>query len=189
MNYMTTKTHDLVLEFHKTYDCVVRTSPQIDVPEKELRVELIREEFEELKQALKDNDLVEIADALGDLEYVIEGAAITFGLELNNISPEPGHASVELIEEGLELLKVAVSNNNSSEVLVALIWLQTTVRNLAEFLEIPLDDIIQVIHDSNMSKLGEDGQPIYRESDRKVLKGPNFFTPTEKIKEILLPNV
>ena len=65
-------------------------------------------------------DLIETADALGDLKYVVEGAALVFG--------------------------------------------------------IPLEPVFMEIHRSNMSKLGTDGKPIYRE-DGKVLKGPNYTPP------------
>lgn len=112
---------ELVTEFHQTYDCAIRNTPTLDVPEKALRLELIREEFEEFREALENNDIIEVADALADLTYVIYGAALTFG--------------------------------------------------------IPLDEVLAEVHASNMSKLGADGKPIYRESDRKVLKGENFFTP------------
>ena len=85
-----------------------------------LRIELIEEELEELKTAIMQKDMVEIADALTDLLYVVYGAGHTFGIDLDKTFDE--------------------------------------------------------VHSSNMSKLGDDGKPIYRE-DGKVLKGPNFFEP------------
>jgi predicted HAD superfamily Cof-like phosphohydrolase len=118
-----------VREFHKTYSQPIRTVPTLNVPERKLRFDLIIEEVGELQDALEADDLVEVADALGDIAYVVYGAALTFG--------------------------------------------------------IPLDEIIDEIHRSNMSKLGADGRPIYRESDRKVLKGPDYFTPTPGIERIL----
>lgn len=113
-----------VQEFHETYNQPVRTTPSLDVPERKLRFDLIEEEFNELREALEADDIVEVADALGDIAYVVYGAAKTFG--------------------------------------------------------IPLDEVVDEIHRSNMSKLGEDGKPIYRESDRKVLKGENYFPPNIK---------
>jgi|SRR6056300_659945 len=85
-----------------------------------LRVDLISEEFKELVDAIATKDLVEVADALTDLLYVVYGAGHSFGLDLDSCFDE--------------------------------------------------------VHASNMSKLGEDGRPIYRE-DGKVLKGPNYFPP------------
>jgi len=85
-----------------------------------LRVELIQEELEELQNGLDSRDIVEVADALTDLLYVVYGAGHAFGIDL--------------------------------------------------------DECFAEVHESNMSKLGENGRPIYRE-DGKVLKGPNYFPP------------
>ena len=112
---------ELVEDFLVAFGQEVRDIPTLaDVDTEALRVELIAEEFDELKEALADADLVEVADALTDLLYVIYGMGHTYGIDLDSC-----------------------------------------------FLE---------VHESNMSKLGEDGQPIYRE-DKKVLKGPNYFPP------------
>jgi len=109
-----------VTEFHQVYGLPVRDVPDTRVPEKQLRIDLIAEEFEELQEALAADDVVETADALADLLYVVMGAALTFG--------------------------------------------------------VPIDEVVDEVHRSNLSKLGEDGQPIRRE-DGKILKGPDFFTP------------
>ena len=87
----------------------------------ELRYELIREELEELKQAIKDKDIKEVADALTDILYVTYGAGHAFGIDL--------------------------------------------------------DKCFNEVQQSNMSKLGSDGKPIYNESG-KVMKGPNYFKPS-----------
>lgn len=70
-----------VSEFHKTFQHPILDSPQIP-PEKrcKLRVNLIAEELEELQEAIKDKDIVEIADALCDIQYVLSGAILEFGL-------------------------------------------------------------------------------------------------------------
>ena len=112
-----------VAEFHRTFNAPILETPQIPSKERcELRVSLLQEELNELKKAINDNDLVEIADALCDLQYVLSGAVLEFGL---------GEKFVTLFNE---------------------------------------------VQRSNMSKLGEDGKPIYRE-DGKVMKGPNYFKP------------
>ena len=70
-----------VAEFHRTFKHPVLEKPTI--PSKRrcaLRVALIREELEELEAAIKDNDIVEIADALCDIQYVLSGAVLEFGL-------------------------------------------------------------------------------------------------------------
>ena len=91
-----------------------------DFNTRDLRLELISEEFSELCQAMEDRDMVQIADALTDLLYVVYGAGHSFGLDL--------------------------------------------------------DECFEEVHRSNMSKLGKNGRPLYRE-DGKVLKGPGFFEP------------
>ena len=93
-----------------------------------LRFNLMKEENEEYIEAANNNDLVEVADALGDMLYILCGTIIEHGLQDK------------------------------------------------------IDDVFNEIQRSNMSKLGEDGKPIYRE-DGKVLKGPNYFKPN--ISEIL----
>ncbi|MHB0754641.1 pyrophosphohydrolase domain-containing protein [Polaribacter sp. M15] len=116
--------------FHTAFQLNIQDTPTVHISEdrKQLRFELMKEENEEYLEAAKNNDLVEVADALGDMLYILCGTIIEHGMQ-------------DKIEE-----------------------------------------VFQEIQRSNMSKLGEDGKPIYRE-DGKVLKGPNYFKPN--IKEIL----
>lgn len=70
-----------VAEFHSTFKHPILPVPTIPSPERcKLRVELLAEELKELQQAIDDNDMVEIADALCDLQYVLSGAVLEFGL-------------------------------------------------------------------------------------------------------------
>ena len=70
-----------VAEFHKTFQHPIVDQPAIPDPKRcDLRVALIAEELKELEQAIKDNDLVEVADALCDIQYVLSGAILEFGL-------------------------------------------------------------------------------------------------------------
>ena len=85
-----------------------------------LRLDLIEEELGELKDAMKNNDLLEVADALTDILYVTYGAGHAFGINL--------------------------------------------------------DKCFEEVQNSNMSKLGSDGKPIYNDKG-KVMKGPNYFKP------------
>lgn len=110
-----------VIQFMNTYNQEVKRKAEFpDATTTHLRVDLIEEELDELKEAIANDDLVEVADALTDLLYVVYGAGAAFGINL--------------------------------------------------------DACFHEIHSSNMSKLGEDGKPIYRE-DGKVMKGPNFREP------------
>lgn len=115
---------DAVTLFHKSFKLNAQSSPTVDIPEerKKLRFELMKEENEEYFEAAMNNDTVEVADALGDMMYILCGTIIEHGMQ-------------GIIEE-----------------------------------------VFDEIQRSNMSKLGADGQPIYRE-DGKVLKGPNYFKP------------
>ena len=119
-----------VHEFHSAFGLGIENSPtaKLDIKKNLLRYELMREENEEYLEAANNNDLVEVADALGDMLYILCGTIIEHGMQ-------------DKIEE-----------------------------------------VFNEIQRSNMSKLGADGKPIYRE-DGKVLKGPNYFKPN--IKEIL----
>ena len=121
---------DAVKIFHETYNLSYKESPIADIGNEKinLRFKLMSEENEEYLEAAKNNDLVEVADALGDMLYILCGTIIEHGMQ-------------DKIEE-----------------------------------------VFDEIQRSNLSKLGEDGKPIYRE-DGKVMKGPNYFKP--KISEIL----
>jgi len=85
-----------------------------------LRYDLIKEELEELKEAMDNRDIKEVADALTDILYVTYGAGHAFGIDLDKCFDE--------------------------------------------------------VQNSNMSKLGSDGKPIYNDMG-KVMKGPNYFKP------------
>jgi predicted HAD superfamily Cof-like phosphohydrolase len=121
---MAKTTLEQVQEFHETYGLPVEAAPKIDDEKTNaLRINLLAEELEELKEALAVGDVVEVLDALTDLQYVLDGAYLSFGL----------HG-----------VKTAAFDE---------------------------------VHRSNMSKLGEDGKPIRRPEDGKVMKGPNYFKP------------
>jgi predicted HAD superfamily Cof-like phosphohydrolase len=107
--------------FMKTFGQEVKTKPSFSSDKiNKLRIDLIKEELDELQEAMKNNDLLEVADALTDILYVTYGAGHAFGIDLDKCFDE--------------------------------------------------------VQNSNMSKLGENGEPIYNESG-KVMKGPNYFKP------------
>lgn len=115
---------DAVGLFHKTYGLRHESSPTIGISAEEmaLRHRLMAEENDEYLEAVRAGDMVEVADALGDMLYILCGTMVTHGMQ---------------------------------DVMA---------------------DVFRTIQDSNMSKLGPDGKPIYRE-DGKVMKGPNYFRP------------
>jgi predicted HAD superfamily Cof-like phosphohydrolase len=115
---------EAVKAFHDAFKIGHRETPKADlgIEKNMLRYKLMREENEEYLEAANDNDLVEVADALGDMLYILCGTIIEHGLQHK------------------------------------------------------IEEVFNEIQRSNMSKLGANGQPIYRE-DGKVLKGPNYFKP------------
>ena len=107
--------------FMKTFGQEVKTKPSFSSDKiNKLRIDLIKEELDELQEAMGNNDLLDVADALTDILYVTYGAGHAFGIDLDKCFDE--------------------------------------------------------VQNSNMSKLGENGKPIYNESG-KVMKGPNYFKP------------
>ena len=105
----------------KTFGQEVKTKPSFSTDKiNSLRYDLIEEELEELKIAMKNKDLLEVADALTDILYVTYGAGHAFGIDL--------------------------------------------------------DQCFDEVQNSNMSKLGENGRPIYNEAG-KIMKGPKYFKP------------
>jgi len=113
-----------VKEFHTAFKIGFSDTMKASLGENKnlLRFNLMKEENEEYLEAAHNDDIVEIADALGDMLYILCGTIIEHGLQHK------------------------------------------------------IEEVFNEIQRSNMSKLGEDGQPIYRE-DGKVMKGPNYFKP------------
>ena len=110
-----------VRQFMKTFGQEVKISPNLSTEKINLlRISLINEELEELKKAIDDKNILEVADALTDILYVTYGAGHAFGINL--------------------------------------------------------DKCFNEVQQSNMSKLGKDGKPIYNDSG-KVMKGPDYFKP------------
>ena len=107
--------------FMKTFGQEVKNKPSLSSDKiNQLRISLINEELEEFKEAIKNKDIKEVADALTDILYVTYGAGHAFGINLDKCFDE--------------------------------------------------------VQQSNMSKLGGDGKPIYNDAG-KVMKGPKYFKP------------
>lgn len=192
-----------VLEFHRTFGHPVGEGPTLLTEDRfNLRLSLIREELEETIEAYHENDLVKVSDGLADLSVVISGTMIEFGFFMDDgvepfSSQEASFVSPGLYDErAVEYLKIHTLNylgnlyssyfkQDKGGVFDSLHYMLGLVYVTANSLGIPLDEINEVVHKANMSKLGEDGKPIYRESDNKILKGPNFRPPEEDIEAIL----
>ena len=115
---------DAVELFHKAFGLGILKKPTADLgtSKNELRFNLMDEENKEYLEAANEGDMVEVADALGDMLYILCGTILEHGMQYK------------------------------------------------------IEEVFNEIQRSNMSKLGADGKPIYRE-DGKVLKGPNYFKP------------
>ncbi len=118
---------DAVALFHETFGTGVPRVMKADIGSRKnlLRYNLMAEENKEYLDAAESNDMVEVADALGDMLYILCGTILEHGMEYK------------------------------------------------------IEEVFNEIQRSNMSKLGADGKPIYRE-DGKILKGPNYFKPDIK---------
>ena len=95
----------------------------------------------------------------------------------------------EEYKEAMYALRVAHYHSNDElgalvDLAKELADLRYVVEGTAETFGIPLDEVYEIVHQSNMSKLGSDGKPIHRE-DGKVLKGPDYFPAEPKIRELL----
>ena len=115
---------DAVALFHKSFGLGMLEEPTANLGKSKnaLRFNLMDEENKEYLEAAECGDLIEVADALGDMLYILCGTILEHGMQHK------------------------------------------------------IEEVFNEIQRSNMSKLGEDGKPIYRE-DGKVLKGPNYFKP------------
>jgi predicted HAD superfamily Cof-like phosphohydrolase len=84
-----TEQQGMVEEFHRKFDILAQTRPGIPIGStKELRTRLIQEEFDELKEALDQEDLVAIAKEMADLLYVVYGTAVSYGIDMEPVFQE-----------------------------------------------------------------------------------------------------
>lgn len=111
--------------FHKSFGAGVAKELKANLGHQKnlLRFNLMDEENKEYLEAANNNDMVEVADALGDMLYILCGTILEHGMQYK------------------------------------------------------IEEVFDEIQRSNMSKLGTDGKPVYRE-DGKILKGPNYFKPS-----------
>ena len=91
---------ELVANFMKAFGQEVKKEPTLsDIPTRRLRIELIREELEELSEAVREEDIIETADALTDLLYVIYGAGHAFGIDLDECFAEVHSSNMSKLGE------------------------------------------------------------------------------------------
>lgn len=185
-----------VAEFHRIFRHPIASSPELpDQKYREMRIRILSEEFEEYEDAEYTDDLIEVADALADIWYIACGTAVAYGLAVweghVRISGIPslakyqhGQGNRDEMRHALHRYRFAEASNDLSRIAGALQQVIDCAHAVAESYCIPLHDVFAEVHRSNMSKLGEDGQPIYRE-DGKVIKGPNYTPPD--VRSVLFP--
>lgn len=136
-----------VAEFHKTFKHPILDKPQIPSKDRcELRVSLIQEELKELEEAIANHDLVEVADALCDIQYVLSGAILEFGM---------GDKFKALFDE--------VQRSNMSKTCATREEAEATQKHYQE-----KDGTESYIEESDGHFL------VYRKSDKKTLKSVNY---------------
>jgi predicted HAD superfamily Cof-like phosphohydrolase len=91
---------EMVREFHRAAGAYVSDEPTLDVPRevRDLRLRLISEELDELRSALESDDLAGSADAIADLLYVVYGAAVTFGIPIDEVFAEVHRANLAKLD-------------------------------------------------------------------------------------------
>lgn len=109
-----------VAEFHKTFEAPILETPQLPSEKRcKLRVDLMQEELDEIKDAIADNDIVEIADGLADLLYVLSGAVLEFGLGdkfvdiFNEVQRSNMSKACDNLEDANETVKFYKDNKNT----------------------------------------------------------------------------
>ena len=136
-----------VAEFHRTFRHPILDKPTIPSAQRcELRINLLQEELNELKQAIVDGDLTEVADALCDIQYVLSGAVLEFGM---------GEAFVDLFDE--------VQRSNMSKTCKSLQEAEATKLYYEEQRGMPA-----------YIKQQGDVWLVFRQSDNKTLKSVNY---------------
>lgn len=184
-----------VREFMAAFGQPLRDLPVTEwnqMPEqtRQLAVNLLSEEYLELYAAVEAADPVETADAIGDSLYVAMWALNAFGYTVlqvpqggNRLGKNPGDIGMPWgpgVEWFNYVFDPANPNNRSNpqdHLPLALGEYIASLAKLTGVFEYPIIGLFNEIHRSNMSKLGADGKPVYRESDRKVLKGPGYSKP------------
>lgn len=102
----------LVAQFHRAKGVKINFKPTIvDYDTAVLRLNLISEELGELQEAIMSRDLVAISDALADVEYVVKGTAVSYGIDLEPIFIEVHRSNMSKLEEKREDGKVLKGQN------------------------------------------------------------------------------
>lgn len=184
-----------VTEFHRVFNQPVASSPELPDPKiRTLRQNLLKEEFDEFCNAYKANDLIEMADGLADMCYIMAGTSVTYGIAPEGTFESPYenvlvkldlflHSHLDhLLQQDFDKYMQAEANDDLDAIKDSLKWMFASIFGISLHLGIPINKVFAEVHRSNMAKVMPDGTVRYRE-DGKVLK-PDTWTPPD-IKSIL----
>jgi len=181
-----------VTEFHRAVNQLVADTPAL--PEqaiRDLRIALLQEEVNEFCSAHANDDLVEMADALADIAYIIAGTVVSYGIGPRGEGPYESPYDAFLPNKHEHLNQVPLTNilqdsfidytmaersDNLSWIDLTLMNMLTGVFGVAWRLNIPINAVFAEVHRSNMSKLMPDGSVLRRE-DGKIMKSSNWSAP------------
>lgn len=182
---------DLVREFQSAVGQPVSTSRMLpeDSELRSLRLRLLDEEVLEYEEAEAASDIVGVADALGDILYIAAGTALTYGVYLITMPftvvgeagfPDDAYTRrnrLLAMREAFSRYRQAEAGNDLGEIERTLQKVVHETLATAEAYRIPLKEVFEEIHRSNMSKLDENGNAI-RRADGKILK-PDHYSPPD----------
>lgn len=202
---------ECVGQFHDTFGHPQRQEPYVDCFDEEpklvpFRISLMEEELNEFKDALKNNDLVEMADALCDLSYVINGAGHCLGINIDNIlevcklnthTPKKLDMSVnknivkekpEMINKGMELIEKHLKDfckystkKYWMEMKLSLVNMLEATYRLGHHMNFNMDAMFREVHRSNMTKVCSNIEDA-KESIKRYEEEKRYAKPSMKIK-------
>ncbi len=185
-----------VADFHRKFNVLVGEKPGFPTHDvRDLRCDLLREELSEFCEAYTNNDLVEMADAIADMGVIACGTCVSYGIALTEPFGSPYKEGTRqdvflasridtILTRMVKDYEDAEDANDLAAVQARLMWLLQHLFGVALHYGIPFNAVFAEVHRSNMSKLDENGLPIFR-NDGKVLKSKQWSPPN--IRDILFP--
>lgn len=193
-----------LVDFQTKFKGIVNTEfTKLSKEQIDLRVNMYDEEAEEFLKAHRLGDKVEELDAICDEIFLTIGDAVVFGVQ-NDLKMKQGNVygvTPKFLTAYSLMFADSIKRNDKESVISSIELRLGAIYAKAEALygedvDYILDEAMTAVEESNMSKLGDDGEPIYNEKgskyydpskpEGKILKNPKtFFTPTERLSDIL----
>lgn len=193
-------------EFHRVFEHPIKSKPDVNIfgenPKLvKLRYSLIEEESKEFITAVKENDIVEMIDALADIDYVVYGAGHAFGINMDSmlslarlpspqkvdpktyfarISPDLVATTCKRFEQLLRQLSSAIDSQNMIEIAIVLLKIVEETYAVAGDLGIDLDKAFGLVHESNMTKACINEQEANQSLDQYMLDTTIYKDPSIK---------